>query len=63
MNNKGFGFSEVLLFVGISMLVLICIAIYVNKNIINNNKLFPKNVNIKSTNYNTLVQNNFEIGR
>lgn len=60
MNNKGFGFSEVLLFVGISMLVLIGIAIYVNKNIINNTKLFPKSVTVKSTNY-TLVPNNFEI--
>ncbi|MBE6159961.1 MAG: hypothetical protein E7157_02815 [Lactobacillales bacterium] len=60
MNNKGFGLPEVLLFVGISMFVLIIIAIYINNNIINNSDIFPKKIEVKSTNY-TLVPNNFNI--
>ncbi len=40
MNNKGFGLQEVLVFIGVSMFILVVIAIYINrefKNINNNN--------------------------
>ena len=60
MNNKGFGLPEVLLYIGLSMFVLIGIAIYINNNIINNSDIFPKQSEVKTTNY-TLVPNNFEI--
>lgn len=36
MNNKGFGLSEVLGFIGLSMFILIVIALYLNRRVGNN---------------------------
>lgn len=42
MNNRGFGITEVLLFIGISMFTLIIITIYINNNLTSNDNILKE---------------------